>query len=278
MSSKYSKEQHLKMNQSAWDEAHRVEAAKMRKDPNWGDEFRNGGVTFDDTEIELLGNALGLDVLQLSCGGDASQAFSLANLGARVTACDFSPVAIEMAKENALKIGLDVRFIVDDSQRLSSFNEGQFDLVHADYNLWSYEDLPSACENWYRVLRDGGRLVLHEEHPITLWCLEEDRTSGGLKVTRSYGDRTPEYYHAADDSGPLSFGDPELEWVEFPHTMADILNAIVQPGFIIEKMIERVRENTKGTAKGVLPSDFFVVARKHVRHLDHLRPVFRREI
>jgi hypothetical protein len=46
--------------------------------------------------------------------------------------------------------------------------------------------------------------------------------------------------------------------------MADILNAVIQAGFVIEKMIERVREtnNNNGAAKGVLPADFFVIARK----------------
>lgn len=247
------------MNRTAWNEAHRNLAIKMKEDPNWGDEYRDGDHTFDDTEIELLGDVSGLDVLQLSCAGDASQAFSLANLGANVTACDFSPVAIETAKENAIKIGIDVQFVVDDSQRLSSFEENQFDLVHADYNLWFYEDLPVACQNWHRVLRIGGRLVLHEEHPIALWCLEKDST-GGWKKKRVYGDKTPEYYLDTDGGPPGSEGD--LEAVEFPHTMADIMNAIFQSGLSVEKMVERVRENTKGTAKGVLPSDFFVIARK----------------
>jgi len=270
VTSKYSKEQHLKMNQAAWDEAHRFMAAKRRKNPNWGDEFRDGGGLFTDMEIELLGDVSGLDMLQLSCAGDANQAFSLANLGAKVTACDFSPVAIEDAKENAVKIGLDVSFVVDDSQRLSSFKEGQFDLVHADYNLYFYEDLPIACHNWYRVLRTGGRLFVHEWNSVTR-CLKEDKTSGSLKVTRSYDDRTPEY-------SPFRVWDfvSELEAVEFHYTMADILNAIIQAGFAIEKMSERtrenfimetrkvenVKENAEGTAKARLPHDYFLVARK----------------
>ena len=55
MSSKYSKEQHLKINQAAWDEAHRFMAARRKKNPNWEDEFQNRGHLFDDTELELLG-------------------------------------------------------------------------------------------------------------------------------------------------------------------------------------------------------------------------------
>jgi SAM-dependent methyltransferase len=158
-----------------------------------------------------------------------------------------------------------VCFIVDNSQHLSTFKACQFDLVHADYNLWQYEDLQTACHNWYRVLRNGGRLLLHEGHPITHWCLAETKTAGILKVVRNYDDRTPAYaYSTDDDAGALKLIDPELQWVEFPHTMADILNAIIEAGFVIEKMIERVQETSYsyGAAKGVLPADFFVIARK----------------
>ena len=265
MSSTYTKEQHLEMNRIAWDDAHRIAAAKMRNNPNWGAEFHRRGGEFDDTELNLLGNIAGLDVLQLSCAGDASQAFSLATLGANVTACDFSTVAIETAKENGRRIGLDVRFVVDDSQHLSNFEEGQFDLIHADYNLWHYEDLPTACHNWYRVLRKNGRLLLHEGHPLTHWCLEETDVPGTLKLVRNYDDRTPTYsYSTDDDAGALKLINPELQWAEFPHTMADILNAVIQAGFVMEKMIERVQETSYslGAGKGILPADFFVVARK----------------
>lgn len=265
MSSLMSRDQHIEMNRAAWDSAHRVDAEQMRNNANWGDEFHNGGVTFDETEIELLRDISGLEVLQLSCGGDASQAFSLANMGATVTACDFSPVAIEAARENACRIGLDVRFVVDDSQRLTTFQADSFDLVHADWNLWNYEDLPVACANWYRVLRDGGCLLLHEGHPITTWCVKDDEESGKLKVVRRYDDRTPEYSWPADAAaGPLGKADPKLKWAEFPHTMADILNAIVESGLRMEKMVERVRDrpNSGEAAVGSLPSDFFVVARK----------------
>lgn len=264
MPSKYSKEQHLKMSQASWDEGHRYLAAKRKKNPSWGDEFSAGGTTFSDTETELFGDVSNLDVLQLSCGGDASQAFSLANMGAEVTACDFSPVAIEEAKENAAKVGLDVRFVVDDSQRLSNFKEGQFDLVHVDGNLWYYEDLPTACHNWHRVLRAGGRLLLHENYPLTHWCLEEDEKNGNLRVTQTYGDRTPEYslFRIQD------FVSEELEEVEFPHTMADILNAIMQAGFVMEKMVECNAAQAGfvierlGESAGKLPHDFYVIARK----------------
>ncbi len=56
MSAKYSREEHLKMSRAAWDEGHRYLADKRRRNPNWSDAFRDGGGTFTDVEIELLGD------------------------------------------------------------------------------------------------------------------------------------------------------------------------------------------------------------------------------
>jgi SAM-dependent methyltransferase len=244
------------MNQAAWDACHRA-WHEAETGPTWYEDFRNGAVDLQDKALELLGPVSGLDILQLSCAGDASQAFSLAN----VTANDFSPVAIDLARENAAKVNIDVDFVVDDSQRLSTLRDNQFDIVFADYNLWYYEDLALACRNWCRVLRPGGRLILHEEHPLTTWCLERDADSERWKVKQSYDDPTPEYY-SGEESGPFSHGDPKLEAVEFPHTMSDILNAVFQSGLIADSLIEQTRENTKGTSGGKLPGDFWVVAHK----------------
>ncbi len=264
MAAGHSKQQHLKMNRAGWDEGHRYLAARRREHPEWVHEFRDGGTTFTETELALLGDVSGLDVLQLSCGGDASQAFSFANLGASVTACDFSPVAIEEAKQNAARVGLAVRFVLADAQRLSTIGDGAFDLVHADGNLWYYEDLPTACRNWYRVLRANGRLFLHENHPLTLWCLEADETDGSLRVVRSYGDRRPEYSPFQIDD----FVSKESDEVEFPHTLADILTAVVQTGFVLEQMVECNLSQAGFPIEGLgrcaekLPHDFYVLARK----------------
>ena len=221
---------HTRMNQRAWDAAHKGWFESKSLDKYYA-QYARREHDFDDTDLELFGDLTGKDVLQLSCAGDASQAFSLKILGANVTACDFSPVAIDIARENAVKHGLQVEFVVADSQRLEGIPDNSYDWVHADYNLWYYEDLPLACRNWHRVLRPGGRLFLHEEHPITAWCLTRDDETDRWRVQQSYNDPTPEYYSAAsEESGPLSYGDPELEAVEFPYTLADILNAVFQSG------------------------------------------------
>ena len=256
-----SKREHLEMNCAAWEACHRGWFEASTNKPRYYAQYRNREHDFDQDELNMLGDVRGLDVLVLSCAGDASQVFSLRILGANVWGCDFSATAIELAKENALKVDLDVSFFVDDSQRLSTVEDNRFDLVYADYNFWMYEDIPTACRNWCRVLRPGGRLVLREMHPISAWTLnsEDGRT---WTVNRVYGDRTPEYSQCNESSGPYQYGNPDLVAVEFPHTLADILNAVFASGLIVERMLERTDEEVRGSGRGTLPSDFFVSARK----------------
>lgn len=263
-------QEHIEMNRTAWDEAHRHMRGKRRANPRWVEEFQDGKVGFSPTERELLGDVSGMEILQLSCAGDASQAFWLANLGGRVTACDFSPIAIEEAKENGAQIGLDVQFVVADSRTLNDVDDNRFDLVHADYNLWYYEDLTLACGNWYRVLRKKGRLLVHEWNPVSR-CLRDDDDSDKLYVIRSYDDHQPRYYQFAVEDFVS-----ERQAVEFSYTMADIINALLEAGFVIERMVERTRaqfeketgrvpptgDRTEDSKKASLPHDFFLMARR----------------
>jgi len=75
--------------------------------------------------------------------------------------------------------------------RLDELCQGRIDFTGVELELLG-EDLAVCCHNWQRVLRSGGRLFLHEGHPVTR-CLREEGDGESLKVTKAYGDRTPEY-------------------------------------------------------------------------------------
>ena len=265
-----SQKQHLEMNKRAWDE---YQAAFMefvlKARPDYYEFFAAGGVEIDPLAIEMLGDIHGLKVLELSCAADATQAFSLANLGATVTACDISPRAIDIARKNAQRMGIEVEFVVADSQTLDPIKDHNFDIVFAEYNLCYYEDLPKACVNWYRVLRDSGRLFVQEFHPLVA-CLEE--RDGTLAIGRSYHDRTPEYY--AFDGTPLAhrFGGwtSNLPAVEFFHSIADIVNAIVEASFAILRMVETKPKDERSSTKSSLPEEIAIVAVKAISRTEHV--------
>lgn len=257
---KFSQEEHLEMVKKAWD-AYQPSymGFNLKARPNYYQFYTDGGVSLDNYEIELLGDVRGLKLLDISCACDASQAFSWSNLGAYVTACDISSVAIEIARGNAQKMGLPVKFVVADAQTLAPIPDSEVDIVYATYVCW-LEDIFKACRTWYRVLKPGGRLLLQNSHPILDYLEEWD---GSLAVTRCYSDRTPEYNDSFDGT-PLArqYGgwSVDLPIVEFYHTIADMVNAMAEAGFRIERMLET--ENSTKPLMSKLPSDIAIVGRK----------------
>jgi len=209
----------------------------LKEWPKFHEHFKNGGLMLDDYVVELLGDVAGMDLLDVCCACDAKQAFSWANLGAKVTACDLSPEAIRIARENAKKIGLDVEFHVADAQTLVPIGDRSFDVVFATYLCW-FEDIPTACRNWLRVLRPGGRLLMHFHHPFSRHLGAE---GDALVPSRSYFDVSPsrEDFTGTDLAGRHGGWGKSVPCVEFHHTLTIVLNAALAAGFRLLRIDER---------------------------------------
>ena len=197
----------------------------MKDTPDFYSRYSEGAVSLDSRVVDLAGDVTDKRILDTCCAGDAKQAFSWQNLGALVTACDISPVAIQIARENAERIGSNVMFVEADAQTVTPISDEQFDLVFASYICW-FEDLFLSCRNWFRVLKPGGRLLLEHGNPVTE-CLGE--REGSLSIERDYFDLSPEYYRfngtpLADKYGGWQ-GSQDI--VEFFHPLAEVINAIL---------------------------------------------------
>jgi ubiquinone/menaquinone biosynthesis C-methylase UbiE len=229
----------LELVRGAWDAYHPdYMGFHLKENPNFHRDLADGAVMLSDRLIELAGDVSGQKLLDVCCAGDATQAFSWANLGAEVTACDISPVAIDIARDNAERIGLPVAFHVADAQALDAIEDRIFDIVFATYLMW-FEDIQLAFRNWRRVLRLGGRLLVDTYHPVT-YCLGD--TDGRIVPERSYRDTAPEYY----DFGGTPLAGQHGGWretrpiVEFHHTLAGIVNAALDAGFRLKKVEEPI--------------------------------------
>ncbi|PAF46949.1 hypothetical protein BKH46_05800 [Helicobacter sp. 12S02634-8] len=98
-----------------------------------------------------------IHLLDIGCGpGIFSIIFS--ELGACVSALDYTPKMLERAKENAQKAGARVAFYQGDAQNLE-FGDGVFDWVVSRNLTWNLKDPYRAYQEWYRVLKKGGRLL-----------------------------------------------------------------------------------------------------------------------
>jgi len=255
------KEQRIDMIRRAWDAYHAdYMEFNLKESPHFYEHLAAGGTLLDNHLIEMIGDVRGRKLLDICCAGDAKQAFSWANLGAIVTASDISPKAIEIARENAERIGLPVSFHVADAQRLEPFDDGVFNIVFASY-LWWFEDIQLACRNWSRVLKPDGSLLIDVGHHPATWCLVEKE--GNLTVEHRYFDTGPDYYEftgtpLADKHGGWNQTRPI---VGFHHTMAQILTSVANAGFRIEKVVE-TGDNVGDGPLLELPTGLSILARK----------------
>lgn len=256
--------EHMAMNEKAWD-AYQPDYMEfhLKAHPDFFDYLANGGVYLDDYEVRLAGDVTGLTVLDVCCAGAADETFSWENLGAKVIGCDLSPVAIEIAQQNAARLNSQAQFLVADSQELAPITSESIDMVYAHYLCW-FEDIEQTMRSWYRVTRPGGRLLVSQSHPLTE-CLEAD--GDGYRATWKYHNEAPLY---GDFTGtPLANGfggwqgQPRC-YVEFFHPTWRIVNAIIDAGYQLLRMEEVCAAGAEGQ-RADLPSDLYLLAQKPER-------------
>jgi ubiquinone/menaquinone biosynthesis C-methylase UbiE len=106
----------------------------------------------------VLAGRTRLDVLDAGCG-TGFLTFELAARGHRVVGVDFAPAMIAEARRKAAARPASVRFEQADAERLP-FAPSTFDLAVSRHLLWTLAHPEAAIDEWIRVLRPGGRLVV----------------------------------------------------------------------------------------------------------------------
>ena len=103
----------------------------------------------------------------LPSSGDNHAAFALALMGAEVTSADISERQLENAREIAEKLGLNIRFVCDDTTYLSNIESEAFDLVYTSNGTHTWiADIDAMYRNIHRVLKSGGLSVMYDIHPF----------------------------------------------------------------------------------------------------------------
>lgn len=184
----------------------------------------------------------GLDVLHLQCHL-AFDAISMARRDARVTAVDFSPVAVEKARELAAECGVEVEVVEGDAMRLPKSLAGRFDVAYATLGIfgWIYD-----VEGWMRsaasCLRPGGKLVIVDFHPAANLF----RSLDPVQLWGAYHFSGPQI----DDEGG-SYAAPteavaERRKAKFSYNLAEIVTAAAGAGFRVDFLAEH---EDSGTAR-----------------------------
>lgn len=101
------------------------------------------------------------DVLDAACGtGDLAQAFQRAGVRS-VTGVDFTAGMLEIARHKARKSEQAIRYDQGDVMKLP-YNAESFDIVSIAFGIRNVQQPEKAIDEFFRVLRPGGRLVILE--------------------------------------------------------------------------------------------------------------------
>jgi ubiquinone/menaquinone biosynthesis C-methylase UbiE len=121
--------------------------------------------------------------------GTGFLSFELAARGHHVVGVDFAPAMIAEARRKAAASGISVRFEQADAERLP-FAAGSFDLVMTRHVLWTLPHPEAAIDEWIRVLRPGGRLVVVDSQ-FSVGVLSAGENARSSQEYAAIGDRLP---------------------------------------------------------------------------------------
>lgn len=190
-----------------------------------------------ELDREEIGDVHDVSLLHLQChiGLDT---LSWARLGAKVTGLDFSPPAIEAAREISRRTQTPAKFALADVYEAPEVLRRTYDIVYASEGVLCW--LPDVA-SWARVLRrltrPGGTAYIRDGHPI-FHSLDHDRPDGRLELVGSYFEGPA---HRYDEPGTYVDSDVQIEHTvnyEWDHGLGEIVNAFIQAGFRIESLRE----------------------------------------
>jgi len=174
--------EHAKRNREAWDEWAPEWVDSGRR--NWAGEPTWGIWGISESELELVPDVHGKDVLELGCGTAYWSAW-LARRGARVVGLDNSEQQLETARKLQQEFGLEFPLIHASAEQVP-LPDASFDVVWSEYGacLWAdpYLWVPEAA----RLLRPGGLLEFMSNGTILALCLPETEDAVEDRLLRDY--------------------------------------------------------------------------------------------
>jgi SAM-dependent methyltransferase len=125
-----------------------------------------------ESELGILPDVAGKDVIELGCGTAYFSAW-LARRGARPVGVDITPAQLETARQMQVETGLEFPLLEANAEDVP-LPDASFDLALSEYgaSIWCdpYKWIPEAA----RLLRPGGELLFLRNSTISMLCAALD--------------------------------------------------------------------------------------------------------
>lgn len=237
---------YLSANRSHWDELAEVHPGTDFYDV---ESFLAGETSLMDLEREELADVVGdgTSLLHLQChfGLDT---LSWARESAAVTGVDFSPTAIETARELRDEVGLSeerAQFVESDVYDLPKVLDGSFDVVFTSYGalVW-LPDIDRWADVVAHFLKPGGTVYLAEMHPVFGMSEAVDEDSW-IQLPYAYANDEAMSFET-DEESYAGANDLSVQTIyEWNHGVGDIVTALVDAGLDIEYVHEFPKSSYK---------------------------------
>jgi SAM-dependent methyltransferase len=208
-------------NRDVWTKANAQYTDEQARRKWAADEITWGVWDLPESELRILGDVAGLDVVELGCGTAYVSAW-LARRGARPVGVDVTPAQLDTARRCMRETRVEFPLVEADAAA-TGLPDASADLVVSEYgaSIWvdPYRWIPEAA----RLLRQAGRLVFLRNSTLAVLCLP--------------------------DSGPVDeqlhrpqFGLHRMEWpddgVEFHLGHGELIDVLRANELEVERLVE----------------------------------------
>ncbi|MGI9416936.1 MAG: class I SAM-dependent methyltransferase [Geminicoccaceae bacterium] len=233
--------------------------------------FSTPGFSCLDALLEERFQALGVqgkDVAHLCCN-NGCEILSVKNLGAgSVAGFDQAGEFLKQGEAFRKAGNIDARLIETSVYDIDESFNSAFDIVLVTIGALGWmPDLPGFFDVVTRLLRPGGAICIHEQHPIMVMMEPFEPNPDPTRLIYSYFKPEP-----FEEEGPIVYdghtvpGDQKHYW--FVHTLADIFSNCLDHGLMIEHYKEYPHNISSADfdifndQPAQLPQCYMLVARK----------------
>jgi SAM-dependent methyltransferase len=174
-----------------------------------------------ESELRVLGDVRGHDVLELGCGA-AQWTFALLEQGARAVGVDLSARQLQHAGMRRSAGSRDVGLIQGDAEALP-FKSGLFDIVFCDHGAIVFASPDKVVAEASRTLKGGGLLALCMSTPIHDLCFDSAAGAVGPQLVGEYFGLS-----AFDDGESIQYQLPYGSWIRL----------FRRQGLVVEDLVE----------------------------------------
>ncbi len=187
-----------------------------RAEPRWGI------WQIPESELGVLGQVVGKDVLELGCGA-AQWSILLAKQGARPVGLDNSERQLEHARELMAGAGVDFP-LVHASAESVPLPDQAFDVVFCDHGAFTFADPYKLVPEASRLLRPGGLLAFSMLSAFAWVCQNDETERVEPMLHRAYFS-----LYEFDDGEVVEYQLPYGEWIRLFQANGLVVEDLIEP-------------------------------------------------